>query len=87
MLSKKRKPPRVIIPHPNFLRAMKGFVPIFLNDHDQWLIRQIEKHNKRLKEVDNEALRLGKNLTAKMQEILKEEVKLIEMINSRNMDF
>lgn len=83
----RKNKPKVVILHPKFLQAMKGFVPIFLNDQDQWILKQIDRHTKRLKEVDNKILRSGEKLTHKMKEILKDEVKLIELIDERNMDF
>lgn len=68
-------------------QAMKAFVPVFGSDHDLFILKQIGKYKKMARSVDNVALRSGKKLSRKMEEVLSEEKKLAEIISKRNMDF
>ncbi len=76
-----------IVRNPDLVKALKGFIPFFANEEDRRILAKVASYDNVLKTVNNEVLRSGKNLTPKMKEILKDEAKLVEVINKRNMDF
>jgi hypothetical protein len=86
-ISRKGRTEKLIIPNPDLLAAMKGWVPEFGDASDRWVLDALQRHEKKLREVDNKVLREGKHLTPKMQDILRAEQGLIQSINNRKMDF
>lgn len=88
-MAKSKAKKNIVIVNPHLTRALNGFVPIFANDDDFYIVERLTKLSKLLLSVNNTDLRSNnpKKITPKMKDILSFEKGLIDQINRRNMDF